>query len=160
MPSGLETVPCKQRRRCVECYKNLAADKGSQYARDHTKRTLTRCNRCKTHFCVNCYDPAHLCRPGELTTYCINAEEIHSNAFNEAVDVKYSRESTPPGLEKVPSKKRRRCVECYNDLSAVMGSYYARDHARKTHTRCVRCKTFFCVKCYDPGHRCGPRETT
>ncbi|KAJ1373170.1 hypothetical protein KIN20_035511 [Parelaphostrongylus tenuis] len=62
----LEKVPREQRRRC-QCYKNLLAKKGAYYARDHAKKTCTRCARCKVHFCSECYEPAHLCSPKDVT---------------------------------------------------------------------------------------------
>ena len=48
------------RKRCTGCYDNLSHTHGRIYAMSHTKKVLTRCNKCQKYFCVNCFNRIHM----------------------------------------------------------------------------------------------------
>ena len=47
------------RKRCIGCYKRLSRDHGHAYASSNTRGVNSRCSRCKTHFCIECFQKMH-----------------------------------------------------------------------------------------------------
>lgn len=47
------------RRRCRSCYAELSQKFGAKVAVNRTKQVHTRCSKCKSHFCLNCFQTKH-----------------------------------------------------------------------------------------------------
>uniref|UniRef100_A0A0N5BHC8 Piggybac transposable element-derived n=1 Tax=Strongyloides papillosus TaxID=174720 RepID=A0A0N5BHC8_STREA len=56
---------------------------------------------------------------------------------------------TVTGKGRIP---RRRCVECYQQLSKKFGSNVARQKAKQVKTKCSKCKKYYCLECFQRFH--------
>jgi hypothetical protein len=58
-------------------------------------------------------------------------------------------------LEK--TSKRRRCVECYNEVKLKFGRITAYSRTPRTKQRCSICEKFYCTKCFSKVHNSNKR---
>ena len=55
----LKGPKAKTRKRCSNCYSKSSQAHGRLYALSHTRRVNSRCNKCHSYLCIDCFNKSH-----------------------------------------------------------------------------------------------------